>query len=149
MQENGVSQRKTTFAWRSVLDVVTSVVLIGAAMIVVTNYLSRPQRPGPRVPSEPISIDSAATKGSSTAPVVMIAFADFQCPYCGRFTRDVLPALERDYITSGQVQYVYRHLPLSNHQYAVPAAHAAECAGASGQFWPMHDRLFATGAQLK
>lgn len=100
------------------------------------------------VPSEPISIDTATTKGSLSAPVVLIAFVDFQCPFCGRFAREVLPEIDQEYIRTGRVQLVYRHLPLPSHPHASGAAEAAACAAKQGQFWPMHDRLFAGGAQL-
>ena len=138
------------FSWKTALDVVTSLVMIGAAVFLVMSNLSSRARSRPelRIPEQPVSIEGAATKGSPTAPVVMIAFADFQCPFCGRFAREVLPELQKDYIETGRVQLVYRHLPLPNHPLAVPAARAAECAGQQGQFWPMHDGLFAEGAQL-
>jgi protein-disulfide isomerase len=134
------------------LDVLASLVMIGAAVFLVTSNLSsramdRSPRPELKVPEEPLSIEGAQSKGSPNAPAVMIAFADFQCPYCGRFAREVLPELEEDYVKTGRVQLVYRHLPLPNHSLAIPAAQAAECAGEQGQFWPMHDRLFAEGAQ--
>jgi len=145
----GSSRRRLT--WRAALDVVTSVVLIGAAVTLVSLHLSnraRAARPEPKIPEDPISIDKAASKGSQSAPVVMIVFSDFQCPFCGRFARDVLPDLERDYIATGRVLLAFRHLPLQNHQYATGAAQAAECAGGQDRFWPMHDRLFGETEQL-
>ena len=139
------------FSWRTLLDAVTSVVLISAASTVIWAHWSNGrdiQRPEPSLPSEPVSIDSAALKGSATAQVVLIEYSDFQCPFCGMFARERLPELERDYISTGRVQLAYRHLPLPSHQHAAGAARAAECAGAQGQFWAMHDRLFTSGAQL-
>jgi protein-disulfide isomerase len=73
----------------------------------------------------------------------MVVFSDFQCSFCARFTRDVLPELERRYVATGRVAMVFRHLPLPIHPQAVQAAVLAECAGQQGRFWEMHDRLFA------
>lgn len=131
---------------RSVLDVVTSVVLIAAAStIVYRNVISDPGRPQAalEVPSEPLSIEGAPTRGSKDAKAVMIVYSDFQCPFCGRFARDVLPEIERRYITTGSVALAFRHLPLPIHAHAVQAAASAECAGRQGRFWEMHDLLFA------
>jgi protein-disulfide isomerase len=73
----------------------------------------------------------------------MIVYSDFQCPFCGRFTRDVLPEIERRYVATGQVAIAFRHLPLPMHALATRAAVMTECAGHQGKFWEMHDLLFA------
>jgi protein-disulfide isomerase len=78
----------------------------------------------------------------------MIAFSDFQCPFCGRFAREVLPQIERDFIVPGHVQFVHRHLPLNIHPHAIMAAESAECAAEQALFWPFHDRLFDEKVQL-
>jgi protein-disulfide isomerase len=148
---DGTVSRIRRPSWKAALDVLASLAMIGAALFLVVSNLSNraaSSRPELKIPKEPVSIEGTPTKGSSTAPVVMVTFADFQCPYCGRFAREVLPQLEKDYISTGRVQLVYRHLPLGIHPRAAPAAHAAECAAVQGQFWPMHDWLFAEGAQL-
>lgn len=149
MDESSVGSSRSV-SWKSVLDVTTSGVVIAAALFLVWSNLSSRSsgRPQLAIPAEPVSIAGGASKGSPAAPLVLIAYSDFQCPFCGRFAREVLPGLEQEYITSGRVQFVYRHLPLPSHQYAMKAAHAAACAGAQDRFWPMHDQLFAQGAQL-
>lgn len=82
-------------------------------------------------------------KGRAGAPVLVFEIADFQCPYCARFAREVYPRLEEEYIETGKVQWVFVNLPLPNHPHAWLAAEAATCAGAAGdRFWPVHDRLF-------
>lgn len=81
-------------------------------------------------------------KGSTTAPVIIEEFSDFQCSYCGKFARETLPRLSETYIATGQVRFVYRHFAILGPQ-STAAAAAAACAGAQGQFWPYHDRLFA------
>jgi protein-disulfide isomerase len=78
----------------------------------------------------------------------MIVFADFECPFCGRFTREVLPIIEQEYLSTGRLQLVYHHFPLPSHRNAVSAAVAADCAGQQGRFWDMHDKLFSAGQSL-
>ncbi len=83
-------------------------------------------------------------KGSPTAPIVMVDFSDFGCPYCGSHARQTLPALEREFIATGKVFYKYVPLVMGSFPNGDTAARAAECAGEEGKFWPMHDRLFAS-----
>jgi protein-disulfide isomerase len=87
---------------------------------------------------------AAMTKGSANAPVTIYEISDFQCPWCGRFAREVMPLLEREYIATGKVRFVFVNLPLPNHANAVPAAELAMCAARQNRFWPVHDRLFQT-----
>lgn len=80
-------------------------------------------------------------KGGEKAPVLLIEFSDFQCSYCRQFWQKTLPLIERKYIKTGKVKFMYRHFAvLGNHSTA--AALAAECAAEQGKFWPYHDRLF-------
>lgn len=78
--------------------------------------------------------------GPAGAPVTIIEFSDFQCPYC-RVMADRLRALRREH--PGRVALVYRHFPLSYHPYARNAARASICADRQGRFEPFHDALFA------
>lgn len=87
------------------------------------------------------------TKGSATAPVVMEEFSDFQCTYCGKFARDTLPRLTAAYVDTGKVRLIYRHYAILGAD-SEGAAEASACAGAQGQFWPYHDRLFAVQGRL-
>jgi protein-disulfide isomerase len=87
------------------------------------------------------------TKGSATAPVVMEEFSDFQCAYCGKFARDTLPRLTAAYVDTGKVRLIYRHYAILGAD-SEGAAEASACAGAQGQFWPYHDRLFAVQGRL-
>jgi protein-disulfide isomerase len=106
------------------------------------------QRSEPPLPAQPLSMDGAQVRGAKTATIGVIEFSDFQCPYCGRFAHEVLPVLERDYISTGKVLIAFRNLPLSIHPFALGAAVAAECAGEQGKFWAMHDALFADQKSL-
>jgi len=78
--------------------------------------------------------------GPPDAPVVITEFSDFQCPFC-RKMHEMLKTVETSH--PGSVALVYRHYPLPMHPQAMPAAIAAECAGAQGKFAPMHDALFS------
>jgi protein-disulfide isomerase len=86
----------------------------------------------------------AAGLGNPNAPLVIVEFSDFQCPYCARFHLNTFPQLKEKYIDTGKVYFVYRHFPLGFHQQAQKAAEAAECAREQGEnkFWEMHDAIF-------
>jgi protein-disulfide isomerase len=86
--------------------------------------------------------------GSATAPLTMVEFTDYQCPYCRRFQAEVWPKLKRHYIDTGKVRYIARDLPLEFHSAAAPAAEAAHCAGEQGKFWEMHAALLGGAADL-
>lgn len=87
------------------------------------------------------------TKGSADAPVVMVEFSDFQCGYCRLFWRDTLPKLEEQYIRTGKVRFVYRHLALLG-EASILAAQAASCAHDQGKFWQYHDMLWKKGSPI-
>ena len=95
----------------------------------------------------PVRQDDPA-KGKASAPVTLVEFSDFQCPYCARATPSV-KEIESAY--PSDVRIVWKHLPLSFHANAMPAALAAEAAreqGGAAKFWAMHDKLFANQAAL-
>ena len=85
-------------------------------------------------------------RGSSDAPVTLLEYADFECPFCGRW----FPELQRVLQDLGpRVRFVFRHFPISEHHpHAESAAEVAEAAGAQGKFWEMHDLLFRRQAAL-
>jgi protein-disulfide isomerase len=81
--------------------------------------------------------------GDENAPVVMIEFSDFQCPFCKRFRDQTFDQIKSQYIDTGKVKFVYRDFPLNSiHPYAQKSAEAAECADDQGKFWEYHDKLF-------
>ena len=83
------------------------------------------------------------SKGSDKAPVTLIEFSDFQCSFCRKFWQTTLPQIEKKYINTGKVKFVYRHLAILG-KHSMAAAQAAECAGEQDKFWPYHDKLFAS-----
>jgi len=107
-------------------------------------------RAGVRVLLEPprVAVDpgNAPSKGPTGAPVTIIEFSDFQCPYC-RQANVTLQKLEERY--RDKVRIVFRDFPLAMHKQAPKAAEAAACAHEQGKFWEMHDRLFANQANLQ
>lgn len=95
-----------------------------------------------------VTLGEHASIGEVNAPLTLVEFTDFQCPFCARFANDTLPALEREFVDSGQLRVVVRHLPLGNHAYAPRAAQAAACADSLGAFRGMHNALFRLGGRL-
>jgi protein-disulfide isomerase len=86
--------------------------------------------------------------GSADAPVTVVEFTDYQCPFCRRFAQSSFPLIKRDYIDTGKVRWQVRDLPLNFHPDARKAAQAALCADEQGQFWRMRDSLFRNSANL-
>jgi protein-disulfide isomerase len=84
--------------------------------------------------------------GPADAPVTLVEYGDFECPHCGAVHPIVKALLEQ---LGNQLRFVFRNFPLSTmHRHAIRAAEAAECAGAQGKFWEMHDLLFRNQQHL-
>jgi len=107
------------------------------------------QQPTPRgTQIYEVSIDDDPVKGDPNAPVTIIEFSDFQCPFCSRFYSQTLPLLEENYIDTGKIKLVFKDLPLDNLHPNARATHiAAECANEQGKFWEYHDILFEKQSQ--
>ncbi len=90
--------------------------------------------------SDPLA---ARSIGSATAPVTVYEMSDFQCPYCRRHAMETLPTIEREYVATGKVRWVFINFPLTQiHPNAAAAAEFAMCAAHAGKFWPVHDLLY-------
>jgi protein-disulfide isomerase len=92
-----------------------------------------------------IPTEGAPARGPEDAPVTIVEFADFQCPFCARSV-PLLDAVLRAY--GEGVRLVFKHFPIDSHAYARGAALAAMAAQEQGKFWEMHDRLFAAGGRI-
>ena len=86
------------------------------------------------------------SRGPANAPITIVEFSEYQCPFCARVT-PTLKAIEQKY--AGKVRLVFKDFPLQNHQQAPKAAEAAHCAGDQGKYWELHDRLFANQQLLQ
>lgn len=116
--------------------------------------LLRSRSRGPAQPPTPsvseASIDDDPILGDVDAPVTLIEFSDYKCPFCGRFFRNTFPRIKTDYIENGKVRYVFRDFPiLSIHPQAQKAAEAAQCSGDQDKYWEMHDRIFENQQAMK
>ena len=96
-------------------------------------------------PAVAISVDRAPTKGVATAPVSIVEFSDFECPFCAESTSVIRQVLQA-YPT--QVRFAFKHYPLPMHKESPLAHEAALAAGDQGKFWEMHDLLFASQDKL-
>jgi len=86
--------------------------------------------------------------GQDDAPVTLVEYTDFQCPFCRRFHDQVFPGLKKKYIDTGKLRYISRDLPLSFHKYANTAALAGRCAGEQNSFWEFRHILFENSKKL-
>lgn len=99
--------------------------------------------PPPSVPSVLENLgDDDPVLGNPDAPVTVVQFADFQCPYCRKFFLEAERQIIDTYVSSGQVKIVYRDFPLSFHPAAQKAAEGGECADDQGKFWQYHDKIY-------
>ncbi|HEY3825271.1 MAG TPA: thioredoxin domain-containing protein [Bryobacteraceae bacterium] len=111
--------------------------------------------PAPQQPPAPVypttgklKLDGEPTRGSANAPVTLVEFTDYECPFCRQFETATLPEILKKYVDTGKVRLVVHDFPLNIHANAMPAAEAAHCAGDQGKFWPMHDALFSEPGNL-
>ena len=83
------------------------------------------------------------TLGRRDAPVTIVEFSDYECPFCRQFVTTTMPALKSGYVDTGKVRWVFRDFPIDRiHPNARKASEAARCAGDQGKYWQMHDALF-------
>lgn len=130
---------------------IVGAILVAGAVIALAVFYSRPGSPAPSGGSlagsaaNPnvfnVSADDDTVLGDPNAPVTVIEFGDYQCPFCERFFRDVEPALREKYVKTGKVKFVYRDFAFLGDE-SRWAASASECADEQGKFWAYHDLLF-------
>ena len=89
-------------------------------------------------------VDGAPYKGAADAPVTLVEFSDYQCPFCRKHFYKVMPRIVKDFVSTGKVKYVMREYPIANlHPKAAKASEGALCAGDQGKYWQMHDLIIA------
>ena len=90
-----------------------------------------------------MNLTGEPVKGNKDARFTIVEFSEYQCPFCSRHVKNTVPQLDKEYVQTGKVKYVFRDLPLESiHKNAFKASEAAHCANEQGKFWQMHDRLF-------
>ena len=116
----------------------------------IKQLLARPQQQqapaAPSVPPKPENLtvkgDAIYVLGKSDAPLTLVEFTDYQCPFCGRFETTTFPEIKKNYIDTGKVRFILRDLPLDFHPFALKAAQSVHCAGDQGKYWEMKELVF-------
>lgn len=103
--------------------------------------------PSPQPSAGPISLaetskNFAGKLGKDDAPVIIVEYSDYQCPFCRKWFNDAKSQLDKEYIETGKVQLIYKDFPLGFHPMAPVYAEAARCAGDQGKYWEFHDTIF-------
>jgi protein-disulfide isomerase len=130
------SRRRTQRPDLQTYGLIAGMVVVAVVVIVLVVSLTRGRSPAP-TPAEL----AGQSLGSADAPVVVVEYADYQCPYCRQFYEGPEQQLVTDYVDTDQVRLVFRNLAFIG-QESIRAAEAAECAGDQDQFWAYHDLLF-------
>jgi protein-disulfide isomerase len=123
---------------------------IGRDVAEILKILEAIRPPPPVRPIDAVvALGESPYKGTRDAPLTLIEYSDYQCPFCKRHVDLTVPQLEKEYISTGKLRYVFRDLPLESiHPQAFKSAEAAHCAGEQQKYWEMHDRLFANQDSL-
>ncbi len=108
-----------------------------------------PLRRQPPPQSVVLSVAGEPYKGKKDAKLTLIEFSDYQCPYCARHVKNTLPRLEKEYIRTGKLKYVFRDFPIPQLHPQAPKVHeAANCAGRQNKYWQIHDIFFRNRKSL-
>lgn len=154
------SQSTPAHRAKTILDVLVTAAIGVAAVVLAWRTWMGPSRPPPPPTSVPAFEEIASTSlttlvdgepflGSSMAPVVLIEYSDFECPFCARYASEMFDAIRGEFVESGRVEYVFRNYPIEQiHPSATKAAHAAGCAHRQGRFLEMRALLFANHRTL-
>ncbi|MEA3335662.1 MAG: thioredoxin domain-containing protein [Chloroflexota bacterium] len=137
------------------LILLVSLLLIAGFILSACASDTGPQAPAGTEDTRPVTGEDSPSgsetadvrsKGDPDAPVTIVEYSDFQCPYCSRWVLDTYPTLLEEYIDTGKVRLEFRDFPLNFHPNADEAAIATRCAAEQGAYWEMHDRLFESQA---
>lgn len=150
IEKINTSALKNPWFYVSVIAVIVIIVmgynLMRPSGIGSTGNVIKERETQQQAPTQPtiieVSEDDDSVLGDPDAPVTIIEFSDYECPFCSRFYLNTLPQLKSEYIDTGKVKLIYRDFPLSFHPDAQKAAEAAECAGEQDKYYEMHDKIF-------
>jgi protein-disulfide isomerase len=106
-----------------------------------------PQAPPADEPAK-VSVAGVPFLGKADAPLTLVMFTDYQCPFCSRFENHTLTEIKKQYIDTGKLRFVVRDLPLPLHPNAPKAAEATHCANDQGKFWELREKLVNNGDKL-
>ncbi|MBX0326386.1 DsbA family protein [Oscillochloris sp. ZM17-4] len=150
MSVQGQRGRKVTRKSRNSLT--TFYMLVGGVLVLVLGFVGVFALRGgfsstvtPVTAAVGTTADGYYYKGNPDAPVKVIEYGDYQCPSCAFYDKSLAPIIDRDYVNTGKVQFIYHELPLTSiHPNAQVSAEAARCAGDQdvAKYWQMHDMLF-------
>ena len=163
MSEEATLTIKKDMLWKYSTFLLLALLIVGAFVFflgrnnnpITGNVVADNPQPT-RAPSQPLqvtaSVDDDPVLGDKNAPVTIIEFSDYQCPFCRKFWTEAYQQIKKDYIDTGKVKFVYRDFPLSSiHPAAEPAAEAANCVrekGGDEAYYKMHDKIFQEGNKL-
>ena len=142
--------KRQTFLLRSLALLFLGVGLGSGGTLIVQGWITSAapvrgskteQPPQPKLSSE-LLLEGEPVMGSGKAPLTIVEFSDFECPYCRSFHDRVLIPLKQQYVKTGLVRFIHKDLPLPFHQQSKPAAAAARCAGEQNRYWEMYAALF-------
>lgn len=138
---------------RNAIDLAAALVmLVAAGSIIWTSFGRQWWQIRKRItpPSETASMADLPVQGSSSARIGIIEFADYQCPYCQSFQRDVMPILKSKYVDPGKIAFAFSQYPIEQiHGLALDASAVAECSRREGRFWPVHEGIFGVIGSTK
>jgi protein-disulfide isomerase len=117
--------------------------------LLINQQAKAPGAPAPEQPQRAkLNLDGFQMLGSKSAPLTVVEFTDYQCPFCQRFHVTTFAELKKNYIDTGKVRFYSRDLPLDFHANAMRAAQAARCAADQGKFWQLRDVMGANPDKL-
>ena len=136
-QSRRANQRRRTRSPLRTYGLIAAIAVVAIGLVAVVAWAG--QRGSSSSEPKPVSTDKSV--GAAEAPVVVVEYADFQCPYCGQFAAGPEAQLREEYVGTGKVRFVYRHFAFIGDE-SMWAAEASECANDQGRFWEYHDKLF-------
>ena len=122
-----------------ILTIIAVLVIIGGGLLLLRE--PKMAEPGKPVDNSSLTLETSHMTGNADAKVTIVEFGDYQCPACGA-ANPIIKKVIGEYHAKDLI-FVYRHFPLTSiHKSALPAAYAAEAAGAQGKYWEMHNLIF-------
>lgn len=152
MEENQSSSESRKRDFLLPASIIVAALLVSGALVYNTGSKNLAAQAQPSAPSKDVPtdlVDDDVILGDPKAPVTIVEFGDYQCPFCRKLFVESENKIRNEYIKTGKARMVYRDFPLDAiHPEARPAAEASQCAAEQGKFWAYHDLLFARQKEL-